>query len=422
MTDSQPASAPSSGTGVPTVTTNSPVQMRVPPASAEKLAAPPAPRCRGWAWTVLLLLAVFAPPFVFADDEFRLNQFARFAALALFALSVDLIWGYTGLLSLGQGLFFGLGAYVIGYSLILQAAALNAGRPLTFGPHMAMPDFMMQCRLPGGPIWIGPLINIWLALAVAILLPTITAMLFGWLIFARRIKGVYFSLLTQALVFAVYILVFDQRPYTGGVDGLTGLTRLKLFGYTFKGSFVLYFLIAGIVIVCFLGLTALMASKFGRVLTAIRDSENRVLALGYNTAAYKTFAFTLAGALAGLAGALYVAANRSAGPQFFSITDSIEVVIFVAVGGRGTLSGPLLGTFLVNLAKTYANEAPATRDYWPVLLGALFIGVVIFMPEGLVGWLHLQADRIARRRAVRQASGLAADEKPALPMADGKGA
>lgn len=370
-----------------------------PSPPSEKVGTLPSLRQRGWMWTVLLLLALFAPPFVFADDEFRLNQFARFAALALFALSVDLIWGYTGLLSLGQGLFFGLGAYAIGYSLILQAAALKTGRPLTFGAHMAMPDFMMQCRLPGVPIWIGPLINIWLALAVAVLLPTLMATLFGWLIFARRIKGVYFSLLTQALVFAVYILVFDQRPYTGGVDGLTGLTQLKLFGYTFKGSFVLYFLIAGIVVICFLGLTALIHSKCGKILTAIRDNEYRVLALGYNTAAYKTFAFALAGALAGLAGALYVAANRSAGPQFFSITDSIEVVIFVAVGGRGTLSGALLGTFLVNLAKTYANESPATKDYWPVLLGALFIGLVLFMPEGLVGWLRQLAERIARRRA-----------------------
>ncbi len=379
----------------PTVTAVVSVKTEVPP-------RPAASPHWGRVLVLFFLLALFVPPFLFGGNEYRLNQITRYAALALFALSVDVIWGYTGLLSLGQGLYFGLGAYAVGYSLILQQAAVAEDLPFVYSPDMARPDYMVQCRLPEVPIWIGQLINIWVALGVAVIVPTLIAALFGYVVFRRGIKGVYFSLITQAVLMAVFTLVSNQRPYTGGVDGLTNLADLRLFGFEFQGSYYLYFLVTGILVLCFLACAALMASKFGRILTAIRDSENRVLALGYNTAMYKTFAFALSAGMAGLAGGLFVAANSSAGPQFFSIADSIEVVIFVAVGGRGTLVGAILGAVLVNVARTYANEH--WREIWPILLGGLFVVVVAFMPDGIVGLFRRLAARLTGGRAAREAS------------------
>lgn len=336
----------------------------------------------------LFLAALFIPAYVYADDRYWLPLYSKFMALAMFAMSVDLIWGYTGLMSLGQGLYFGLGAYAVGYSLILQRAAIKAaevaGTEPSFvpGPDMALPDFMEYCRVPAVPGWIAPLIDLRLAIPLAIVLPLLVATLFGWIIFRLRIKGVYFALVTQALVLAAFTTVVNQQPYTGGVVGMRDLAKLQLFGHRFQ-MVDLFFLITSILAVSYLACLALMHSKFGKVLTGIRDNENRVLALGYNTAMYKTFVFAVAGALAGLAGALYVASQGTAGPDRFGIEFSIEVVIMVAVGGRGTLYGAILGAILVNFASTYINNE--IENGWRLILGGLFIAVVLFMPNGIVG-------------------------------------
>ncbi len=343
---------------------------------------------------LLFLAALFFPAYYFAEDRYWLPLFSRYMALAFFAVSVDLIWGYCGLLSLGQGLYFGLGVYAVGYSLKLQQAATAAGMPHTWGPDMALPNFMEYCRLPAVPVWIAPLINIWVAFALAVIVPTLVASLFGLVTFRLRVKGVYFSLITQALLLAMFTLVDNQQPYTGGRVGMTNLSRLELFGHTFH-NVDLYCLITGTLVVCFLICTAIVRSKFGRILTAIRDNENRVEALGYNTALYKTFVFGLAGGLAGLAGALYVTALRTAGPDRFAIPFSIEVVIMVAVGGRGTLVGAVLGSLLVSFADTYLTGTEATQKYWLMLLGSLFVVVVLFLPDGIVGWLKNMGARLA---------------------------
>jgi len=337
---------------------------------------------------VVFLAALFVPAYQFAGDRYWLPLFSKFMALALFALSVDLIWGYTGLMSLGQGLYFGLGAYAAGYSLILQKAAIKAaevaGTEPSFvpGPDMALPDFMEYCRVPAVPGWIAPLIDLRLALPLAILLPLLVATLFGWITFRLRVKGVYFALVTQALVLAAFTIVATEQPYTAGVVGMRGLAKLQMFGHIFQMA-DLYYLITSILVVCYLGCLALIRSKFGKVLTAIRDNENRVLALGYNTAMYKTFVFAVAGALAGLAGVLYVASQGTAGPDRFGIEFSIEVVVMVAVGGRGTLYGAILGAILVNFANTYINNE--FQNAWRFILGGLFVGVVLFLPNGIVG-------------------------------------
>jgi urea transport system permease protein len=350
-----------------------------------------------WTGCAAFLAILFIPGFVLADDKYWLPLFTRYMALALFALSVDLVWGYTGLLSLGQGLYFGLGAYCVGYSLKLRSAALEAGKPFVAAPDMALPDFMAYCRLDAVPGWIAPLINLWLALGLAVLLPMAVAALFGFITFWRRIKGVYFSLITQALVLAVFTLVVNQQPYTGGVVGMTKLAKLELFGRKFQGP-DLYFLITGILSLCFVGCLLLMRGKLGRILTAIRDSEYRVLSLGYNTAMYKTFIFALAGGLAGLAGALYVSALGTTGPDRLGIGFSIEVVILVAVGGRGTLFGAVLGAVLVSLANTYINDS--YKQAWPLILGGLFILVVVFLPDGIVGSARNLLSRLFRPRVL----------------------
>lgn len=353
----------------------------------------------------LFLAALFLPGILYADDRYWLPEFTRYMALALFAVSVDLVWGYTGLLSLGQGLYFGLGAYSLGYCLKLQKAAAEVGKPLVAAPDMALPDFMSWCRLTEVPAWIRPLIDLRVALPLAIIVPTIVAALFGFITFRRRIKGVFFSLITQALVLAVFTIVYNQQPYTGGVVGLNNLAKLQMFGHRWVGP-SLYYLVTGVTIVCFLGCAALIGSKFGRILTAIRDSEYRVLALGYNTAMYKTFVFALAGGLAGLAGAMYVASLGTAGPDRFSIGFSIEIVVLVAVGGRGTLIGAILGALLVSWANTYINDA--AKEYWPFVLGGLFILVTVFLPEGIVGGL-LKLARFARRSETKSKPLLASE-------------
>jgi urea transport system permease protein len=334
---------------------------------------------------LLFVAALFLPAVLFAGDRYWLPLFSRYMALALFAVSVDLVWGYTGLLSLGQGLYFGLGAYMMGYCLKLRSAAAAADMPPVAGPDMAMPDFMAYCRLPAVPDWIAPLIDTRLALALAVVLPAVVAGLFGLVVFSRRIKGVYFSLITQALVFAVFQFVVCQQPYTGGVVGMTNLAKLELFGQKFT-MMSLYLLVTGCLAVCLLACWWLVHSKFGRLLTAIRDSETRVLALGYNAARYKTFAFALAGAIAGLAGALYVSTLGTTGPDVLGITFSIEIVIMVAVGGRGTLLGAVLGAVLVALANTLISNQ--FKDTWPILLGGLFVLVVVFLPDGIFGFFR----------------------------------
>ena len=292
----------------------------------------------GRAAVVVFLAALFLPGWYYANDKYMLPEFTRYMALALFAISVDLVWGYTGLLSLGQGLYFGLGAYAVAYSLKLQAAAIENNKPMVAAPDMALPDFMSWTRLGEVPAWIRPLIDLRVAVPLAIIVPTVVAAVFGFITFRRRIKGVFFSLVTQALLLAVFTVVYNQQPYTGGVVGMNNLAKLQLFGHKFVGV-SMYLLTTIVTVVCFLGCAALIGSKFGKILTAIRDSEYRVLALGYNTAMYKTFVFALAGGLAGLAGALYVSSLGTAGPDRFGIRFSIEIVVFVAVGGRGTLVG-----------------------------------------------------------------------------------
>lgn len=318
---------------------------------------------------VIGIILFLAPRFL---TDFRLNLMGKYLSLAMVAIAVDLIWGYTGILSLGHAVFFGLGAYCMGAYLKLQTEAL--------------PDFMMWCGFTQLPWFWKPFKYIWFALPMTIILPVVLALLIGIPTFRVGIKGVYFSILTQALALIFVTLFIGQQSYTGGTNGITNLQHI--FGFslasprTMRG---LYF-----VAVILLGLTYifcryLVNSRLGRILVAIRDGENRLKFLGYNPMNYKLFVYAVSAGIAGLAGAIFVPQVGIISPSMMGIMPSVEMAIWVAVGGRATLAGAIAGAVLVNSAKSYFSES--FPEIWLYFFGALFIGTVLLFPGGIIGFL-----------------------------------
>lgn len=316
-----------------------------------------------------VLLLVVAPMTL---SEFRLNLLGKFLTFAIVALGIDLIWGFTGILSLGHGVYFGLGAYSIAMYLKLEA---SQGK---------LPDFMSWSGLTELPFFWKPFEHAWFAMAMVILLPVSLALILGFLTFRNRIKGVYFSILSQALAIIFVTLFIGQQPYTGGTNGLTDYKTI--FGISLAGSttqFYLYIISALVLGACYLLCRQLTGARFGRVLMAIRDGENRVRFTGYDPATYKLAAYAISAALAGIAGALFVLQVGIISPAMMGIVPSIEMAIWVAVGGRGTLVGAVVGALLVNAAKSSFSET--FPDAWLYFIGFLFVGVVLFFPGGIVG-------------------------------------
>jgi urea transport system permease protein len=342
----------------------------------------------------LLIVTVTVAPLVLSD--FRLNLLGKFLALAILAVGIDLIWGYTGILSLGHGVFFGLGGYCMAMYLKLQVG--------TAGTYMSdLPDFMTWNGLTQLPWFWKPMYHFWAAMLAAIGIPALFAMLFGYLTFRSRVQGVYFSIITQALALVASLLLVGQQPYTGGTNGITDFKEIAGFSLadssTQKGLFIATVLCLAL---AYLLCRWIVQSKTGRVLAAIRDAENRLRFLGYDTVGFKVFVFTISGALAGLAGALFVPQVGIISPSNIGIVPSIEMAIWVAVGGRGTLAGAALGTLLVNGAKSALSES--FPDIWLYFLGLLFVGIVLFFPEGCIGILRLLGRRFrwpVRRSAPR---------------------
>ncbi|MFC4811905.1 urea ABC transporter permease subunit UrtC [Paenibacillus sp. GCM10023250] len=328
--------------------------------------------------------ALFCAPLALSD--FRLNLLAKFLAYAIVALGLDLIWGYTGILSLGHGVFFGLGGYAMAMYLKLEA---SGGR---------LPDFMDWSGLTKLPWFWKPFESLGFALAAGILLPVLLALFLGFFTFRNRIRGVYFTILTQALVIIATTLFVGQQAYTGGTNGLTGYG--KLLGHSLGAPETkrwLYFATVAVLIGAFLLCRFLVKSRFGKVLRAIRDGENRVRFLGYDPAVYQTVAFAFSAGLAGLAGMLFVLHVGIISPSMMGIVPSIEMVLWVAIGGRGTLIGAVLGAVLLNYAKSAFSES--YPDMWIMLMGALFVAVVVFLPKGAAGAFGLLAKGFGRRRA-----------------------
>ena len=341
----------------------------------------------GWAafFTALLAVCALAPAlnlWVPEGSPFHLSGYmvtllGKIMCYAICALAIDLIWGYTGILSLGHGLFFALGGYMMGMYLMRQI-----GREGSY--QSDLPDFMVFLDWKQLP-WHWALSDSFVAtLILVVAVPGLVAFVFGYFAFRSRIQGVYFSIITQALTFAAMLLFFRNETGFGGNNGFTDFKRML--GYTITSPetrLVLFGLTATVLAFTFMFARWLVASKFGRVLTAIRDAESRVMFLGYDPLWFKLFIWTLSAVLCGLAGALYVPQVGIINPAEMSVANSIEIAIWVAVGGRATLIGPIVGAFLVNGAKSWLTVA--APEYWLFFLGGLFIVVTLFMPQGVVG-------------------------------------
>ncbi len=308
--------------------------------------------------------------------------FGKYLCYAILALSIDLIWGYCGILSLGQSAFFALGGYAMGMYLMRQIGTRGVyANPI-------LPDFMVFLNWKELPYsWYG-FQHFPYAVLMVVLVPGVLAFVFGWLAFRSRVTGVYLSIITQALTYALMLGFFRNNFGFGGNNGLTDFKDILGFNVEAETTRAALFSITCVSLM--LGLLvcrAVVTSKFGKVLIAIRDAEARVRFLGYRVESYKVLVFTLSACMAGIAGALYVPQVGIINPSEFAPGNSIEAVIWVAVGGRGTLIGAAVGAILVNYAKTYFTSG-VLAPYWLFMLGGLFIGVTLLLPRGIIGSLH----------------------------------
>ncbi len=310
-------------------------------------------------------------------SDFTLNRFGKFLAFAILALGLDLIWGYTGILSLGQGVFFGIGAYCMGMHLMLAI-----GSESVYGS--ALPDFMVWNQVKELPFFWTPFYSFLAAVSLGILVPMLCAWLFGLLAFRSRIKGVYFAIITQAVALSAWLVFNRNETNLGGTNGLTDFKQLLGFRLSEPGTqralyVVTVLALGGAYFLC----RWIVQSRAGKVLVAVRDSEQRVLFSGYSPSNYKVFVFVVSAGLAGLAGLLYVPQVGIITPAQIGVLPSLEMVIWVAVGGRGTLVGAIIGAVGVNFGRSIlTNYFP---ELWPFFLGGLFIAVVLLFPDGLVG-------------------------------------
>ncbi|WP_048440168.1 urea ABC transporter permease subunit UrtC [Caenimonas sp. SL110] len=351
---------------------------------------------KGWTAFIIALIVVCAvAPLLnlvvpqgsfFHMSDYAVALIGKIMCYAICALAMDLIWGYTGILSLGHGLFFALGGYAMGMYLMRQI-----GRDGNYKSDL--PDFMVFLDWKSLP-WHWTFSDSFLAtLVLIVVVPGIVAFVFGYFAFRSRIKGVYFSIITQAMTFAAMLLFFRNETGFGGNNGFTDFKRIVGIAIATPSMRMTLFVITGLTLLGFyLFGKWLIASKFGRVLQAIRDAETRVMFSGYNPIGYKLTIWTLSAVMCGVAGALYVPQVGIINPSEMSPANSIEIAIWAAVGGRATLIGPIVGAFIVNLAKSWLTvTAP---EYWLYFLGALFIAVTLFLPNGVVGLVKQIRSRI----------------------------
>ncbi len=342
---------------------------------------------QGWAvWLLALVLLcavvpllnlLVAPGSVLHLSDFAVGLLAKIMCYAICALAMDLIWGYTGILSLGHGLFFALGGYAMGMYLMRQI-----GHDGNYNSDL--PDFMVFLDWKTLP-WHWYLSDSFAATLLLVLAaPGVLALVFGFFAFRSRIKGVYFSIITQAMTFAAMLLFFRNETGFGGNNGFTDFKRILNIPLATQDMRMRLFVLTSLALLLFYLLARfLVQSKFGRVLQAVRDAESRLMFSGYSTLGYKLSIWTLSAMMCGVAGALYVTQVGIINPSEMSPANSIEIAIWAAVGGRATLIGPILGAFLVNGAKSWLTVA--YPEIWLYFLGALFIGVTLFLPEGVVG-------------------------------------
>lgn len=328
-----------------------------------------------------LLAALLLVAFPLVLDNFRLNLVGKYLSFSFVALGLVLCWGYCGVLSLGQGLFFGLGGYCMAMFLKLEASSPEATK---IQSTPGIPDFMDWNQLTELPLFWQPFHSLTFTVAAIILVPTIFSLIVGTAMFKRRVGGVYFAIITQALAAVGTILIIGQQGFTGGVNGITDLRTLH--GWDIRpdsAKTVLYFVGVILLFACIALSQAVLRTKLGRILVAIRDKEERVRFSGYDVSNFKIFVFCFSGVLASIGGAMFTLQVGFMSPSIIGIVPSIEMVIFCALGGRLSLFGAVLGALVVNAAKTAFSEA--FPQLWLFAMGGLFIAVVLFFPRGLAG-------------------------------------
>ena len=353
----------------------------------------------GWAafLVALIVVCMLAPLLnmvvpessVFHLSDFAISLIGKIMCYAICALAMDLIWGYTGILSLGHGLFFALGGYAMGMYLMRQIG-------LDGNYKSGLPDFMVFLDWKTLPWhWLGSA-SFAFQMAMVVLAPVLLALVFGFFAFRSRIKGVYFSIITQALTFAAMLLFFRNETGFGGNNGFTDFKRILDIPIAQPSTRMVLFVLTGLTLLGFYLFSRwLVQSKFGRVLQAIRDAESRVMFSGYNPVAYKLTIWVISAIMCGIAGALYVPQVGIINPGEMSPANSIEMAIWAAVGGRATLIGPIVGAFAVNGAKSWFTAA--FPEYWLYFLGAIFIAVTLYLPQGIVGLVRSIMRKISNK-------------------------
>ena len=335
-----------------------------------------------WSIAVLALLLLVLPAGL---DAFRLGLLAKYLCFSFAAVGIVLVWGYGGILSLGQGMFFGLGSYSVAMFLKLEAAAIaSSGSALSQFYGSDLPDFMVWNSIEALPWWWVPFRHLGVALAMVVVLPALVAFGLAYANFRKRVGGVYFSIVTLALAAIMAIVIIGQQGYTGGINGLTDFRTFA--GLPLDGDAprrVLYYVTVALLLASLLVGRWIIGSRLGKVLVAIRDREDRVRFSGYDPALFKAFIFAVAAVITAIGGALYALQEGLASPSLMGIVPSVEMVIYAAVGGRLSVIGAVYGTLLVLMARTFFSENFV--EYWLYFIGALFIGVVMFLPKGLSG-------------------------------------
>lgn len=349
------------------------------------------------AYAVFLVLIAAAPLVL---DGFWLNRLSKYLVYGMLGIAIAMCWGYAGILNLGQGLFFGIGAYMLAMSL--KMASPTSLQHSGTGP---VPDFMLSNAEPGAVVdlccinngsflWM-PFAHQWFGILMGVVLPVLVAFVLGAVVFRKRIAGVFVSIITLALVLLVRLLLVDAQPLTNGFNGLSDLAWLRIGGFEFDPySKATYYLVAALLSVTLVGARLLLATRAGLILRATSGDPQRARYLGFDVAHYQTFFFAFSAAVAALAGMLYVVVAEFASPTFLDLSFSITMVVWAAVGGRASLLGACMGAILINMLEATASETQSLVEAWRVIVGLTFVLVVLFLPKGIGGWVH---DLIARR-------------------------
>jgi urea transport system permease protein len=367
---------------------------------------------------ILLVAIVIFALFPAVFGIFRLNLIGKYLSYAFVAVSLVLLWGYGGVLSLGQGVFFGLGGYCMAMYLKLEASDPVA---TAIQSTPGIPDFMDWNQLKALPLFWVPFKSLTFTLVAVLVVPTLFAFVVGVAMFKRRVGGTYFAIITQAIALILSVLIVGQQGLTGGINGITDLKTLH--GWDIRSDsarYILYFVNAGLLVGCMLLGRFILSTKFGMLLLALRDKEDRVRFSGYDVANFKTLVFCVSAAMCAIGGAMFTLQVGFMSPSFVGIVPSIEMVVYAAVGGRMSIAGAVVGTLAVNFGKTYFSEE--YPQLWSFLMGATFIAVVLLFPNGLAGLWQSHGKQL-KARVVLWRSKLSSqvDNHPQVQVAVGTG-